>query len=149
MHRCQWHLTRRGAQRDTHTHTHTQLSTLPRNTRPHARVRQALCYEKQGAPCSVLCEFFRGLQKRRRKAERVLVYPLRLGNVSFLTSSLREETITFVKESCKPPLAGRKPTQNYSWLFIQRLFSKRYWAPASETENDGGAIHEFQTFDAI
>lgn len=33
--------------------TQTQLSTLPRNPGPHARVRQGLCYEKQGAPHSV------------------------------------------------------------------------------------------------
>lgn len=52
MHRCQWHLTRRGARRASHSDTHS-FPLLPRNTGPHARVRRGLCYEKQGAPRSM------------------------------------------------------------------------------------------------
>lgn len=53
MHRCQWHLTRQGIltglPTQTRAHTHTRLFTLACYTRPHTRLRHALCYEKQGA----------------------------------------------------------------------------------------------------
>lgn len=101
--------------RASHSNTHTRLFTLARYTRPHTRLRHALCYEKQGASsvCVRDTGALGGSGRYRRRGE----------------SMMRQLFFWLFQSHCN--------TKN--------MFFLNYWSPAAINETNRGTILEFHT----